>query len=161
MHDGWDNFFLADVGAAAALAGLIFVAVSINIEEILRYPWLPGRAASTIAILIAALIEGSLALVPDQTLRQLGIEILIVAGLVWFALLRVQRNAIRHPDYSTHTSPGRSVLVEQLGSLPALVAGIVLIADSSRGLGVLAFAILAAFVVAVANAWILLVEIRR
>jgi hypothetical protein len=28
--------------AAAALAGLIFVAVSINLEQILKYPALPG-----------------------------------------------------------------------------------------------------------------------
>lgn len=29
MMTGWDNFFVAEVGASAALAGLIFVGVSI------------------------------------------------------------------------------------------------------------------------------------
>jgi modulator of FtsH protease len=30
---GWDNFFLAEAGASAALTGLIFVGVSINLTK--------------------------------------------------------------------------------------------------------------------------------
>jgi hypothetical protein len=32
--EGWANFFIAQVGAAAALTGLIFVGVSINLNKI-------------------------------------------------------------------------------------------------------------------------------
>ena len=49
MHTQWDSFFLGELGAAAALAGLLVVAVSINIDQILSYPWLPSRAVATIA----------------------------------------------------------------------------------------------------------------
>ena len=31
----WENFFIAEVGASAAPAGLIFVGVSINLKRIL------------------------------------------------------------------------------------------------------------------------------
>jgi hypothetical protein len=42
---GWENFLVAETGtAAAALAGLLFVAVSINLSRIVSYPGLPGRA---------------------------------------------------------------------------------------------------------------------
>ncbi len=41
---GWENFFVAEVGASAALAGLIFVGVSINLNRILSLPRLPDRA---------------------------------------------------------------------------------------------------------------------
>src|ERR1700742_5101249 len=79
---GWNSFFVAEVSAAAALSGLLFVAVSINIAEILKYPQLPTRAAETIGMLMAALIEGSLALVPHQSYGALGVEVLAVGGVV-------------------------------------------------------------------------------
>jgi hypothetical protein len=41
---GWESFFVAQVGASAAVAGLVFVGVSINLDKILKYAGLPGRA---------------------------------------------------------------------------------------------------------------------
>jgi hypothetical protein len=40
----WHDFFIACAGASAALMGLIFVGVSINLTRILSFPTLPGRA---------------------------------------------------------------------------------------------------------------------
>jgi hypothetical protein len=45
--EAWFDFGVGIVGAAAALAGLLFVAISINIELILAIPTLPSRAAGT------------------------------------------------------------------------------------------------------------------
>jgi hypothetical protein len=41
----WHDFLIAAVGASAALLGRLFVTVSINLEDILTYPHLPGRAS--------------------------------------------------------------------------------------------------------------------
>ena len=38
----WSNFLVAEAGASAALAGLLFVAVSINIAKIIEYPGVSG-----------------------------------------------------------------------------------------------------------------------
>src|SRR5260370_34067383 len=66
MMTGWANFFLAQVGASAALTGLIFVAVSINLTKILAYPTLPGRALEALLYLLTVLVIGTLGLVPGQ-----------------------------------------------------------------------------------------------
>jgi hypothetical protein len=63
----WTDFFLGEVGAAAALAGLLVVAVTINIEKIMSFPLLPGRAAHTVVIIGGALMILSFALFPGAT----------------------------------------------------------------------------------------------
>jgi hypothetical protein len=60
----WHDSFMGTIGAAAALTGLLFVAISINLEQILRYPQLPGRAAGTLGILVSGLLVSGFALAP-------------------------------------------------------------------------------------------------
>ena len=54
----WTDFGVGVAGASAALAGLVFVAVSINLSEILKYRNLPGRAALTLILFVTPLIVG-------------------------------------------------------------------------------------------------------
>ena len=51
----WTDLYVAAAGASAALAGLVFVAVSINIERILALPGVPNRALQTLLQLILLL----------------------------------------------------------------------------------------------------------
>ena len=71
----WSEFSVAVVGAAAALTGLLFVAVSINIEQILAVGPLAGRALSTMILFVIPLVVGILVLVPDQSPTALGLEL--------------------------------------------------------------------------------------
>ncbi|MFC3133535.1 hypothetical protein ACFOHM_11190, partial [Microbaculum marinum] len=70
--DQWANFFLGQVGASAALGGLLFVAASLNLPRILQYPGLPERALAALALLLGILVVSSLMLVPGQPLRLIG-----------------------------------------------------------------------------------------
>src|SRR5580693_8815941 len=90
---GWGNFFVAEVGAAAALTGLLFVAVSINLTKILSFPQLPGRAAESLMMLAGVLVVATLGLVPGQSRVALGAEILGVAVFVWVSPVAMQRRA--------------------------------------------------------------------
>jgi hypothetical protein len=52
----WTDLFVAVAGASAALAGLVTVAISANIREVLRFNnWLPSRAAATTGVLVLIL----------------------------------------------------------------------------------------------------------
>jgi hypothetical protein len=46
--EDWANFALAITAAAATLAGLPFVAMSINLKRILEFANLPARAAQAL-----------------------------------------------------------------------------------------------------------------
>jgi len=63
---GWESFFVAQVGASAAVAGLVFVGVSINLDKILKYVGLPARAMEALVVLILVLVTSSLMLVPGH-----------------------------------------------------------------------------------------------
>jgi hypothetical protein len=61
---GWSDFFVAEVGAAAALSGLVIVAISINLQSILTNPHvLPGRGGEALATLVGALMAASVGLI--------------------------------------------------------------------------------------------------
>lgn len=158
---GWTDFFVAGAGAAAALAGLLFVAVSINLQEVLRYPGLPERGAEAIALLMSVLIVCALCLVPGQSSRLLGVELLLVTAVAWSLQLRIHVTAVRG-----HLSPTTRLLVQRIAmaELPMLllaVTGISLIAQSGGGLYWLVPALLGCFVSGVFDAWVLLVEVLR
>jgi hypothetical protein len=46
----WTNFGLAAAGTAATLAGLLFVAISVNPKRILEFASLPARAGQTLIL---------------------------------------------------------------------------------------------------------------
>src|ERR1700677_4984867 len=95
---GWENFFVAEVGAAAALTGLLFVAVSINLARILAVPHLPDRAGETLVVLGGVLAAATFGLVPDQGHVALGCEIGATGLFVWGVTVRTQWRSYRYVE---------------------------------------------------------------
>ena len=158
--DPWQGFFTAQVGAAAALTGLLFVAVSINLEKILQFPKLPARAGETLALLLLVLVVASLGLIP-QSETLLGTETALCAALVGVVTLSVQlRHGPDNPTDPTWWFVSRIANI-QIPTLFMLVGGISLVAGGGGGLYWTAAGALTAFLSAVYNAWVLLVEIIR
>jgi hypothetical protein len=159
--DGWGELFLAEAGASAALAGLLFVAISINLAKILEVRGLVGRAGEAIVLLVAVLIVSTLVLVPDQARVALSAELLVTGLLAWSILVIIHTKAVRG-----RIGPSRAVLVgrvvmAQVAVLPFLVAGGSLLLQAGGGLYWLVPGVVLCFVVAVFNAWVLLIEIVR
>jgi hypothetical protein len=86
--EGRHDFFHAEVDASAALADLLFVGLSLNIAQILKFPRLPRRAEQTLVMLMMALLQASATLLPGQSLYILGAELLAIA-LVAALIIRV------------------------------------------------------------------------
>jgi hypothetical protein len=105
----WDSLFLAEAGASAALAGLLFVALSINLERILKGAGLPGRAGEAIMLLLAVLVVATWALVPGQSSTVLGAELLGSGLAVWLIVVGIHVQAVRG-----HVAPSRNLLVRRI-----------------------------------------------
>jgi modulator of FtsH protease len=156
----WHDFFVAQAGASAALAGLMFVSLSINIDRILKSPWLPPRAASSMVLLVGSVIQALLMLWPSQTLRVTGAEELAVAIVVsayatWLTLTG-ERTPKEYGGYAI------TVASLQLATLPAIGGSIAIAAFGLEGgIYAIACAMFLAIIVGVLNSWVLLVEILR
>jgi hypothetical protein len=158
---GWTAFFVAVIGAGAALTGLVFVAVSINLDRIVSAgSFLSSRAAETMATLLLVVVSSSLALVP-QGARWLGVEILAIAAPLLLVTLRTQvrhRRAHRDDPLLWHVA---RVSCTGVATIPACLAGISLVVRWGGGVYWLVPTALLGMTGAMFTAWVLLIEIAR
>jgi hypothetical protein len=157
----WANFFIAEVGASAALAGLVAVAISINLARILSFPQLPARAAESLLMLTGALMVASLGLMPGLSLVMFGIEVLTIGLVILAATLNNQLKPFQPVEGLTPLKRILRAAVSVAVGLPFLVSGVLLLLGFGSGLYWAGFGILIALAAGVWNAWVLLIEIMR
>ncbi len=164
--DEWHDFFLAQAGAAGVLTGLVFVGVSINLEKIISDPdsGLPGRAAEALILLVAVLMMSTSLLVPGQGRMLVGAEVLALALAAWVWIGAIQLLRIR--DWGTmrpglHRPLLLRVALGQIALLTLVVAGIAVLGWGLGGLYWLVAGTNLAILVALFDAWVLLIEINR
>jgi hypothetical protein len=159
--ESWESLFVTEAGVAAVLAGLLFVAVSINLAKILQHPGLPGRAAEAIGLLTGVLMACTLGLVPGQPRTMLGAE-LLAAGLgAWLVQVGIHLRAVRHRTGPSPAALGGRIGLAQAAVLPLPAAGLSLLLGAGGGLYWLVPGIILGVVVAILDAWVLLIEILR
>jgi hypothetical protein len=154
----WTDFFVAAAGASAALAGLVIVAISVNINRILEHSNLPARAAAAISALILILVCSMAALIPQRA-ATLGIEIIVFGACCWLLEISSLRKAIASPRPLSEKLV--EVVLGQVQVLPFFIGGIRLSAGHENGLYWVATGVIAIFIASTVNAWVLLVEILR
>ena len=157
----WTNFAVALAGVAAVLAGLVFVALSVNLERILKVPGLPGRAGETLIVLIGAVVQCGLLLIPGLNHVALGVSLLVVGVLEWAIVTAVSVTGARQPTAEPRSWNLARVIYVQIATIPVAVAGLLLLINGSGALYWLAGAVLWAVVAGSGNAWVLIIEIVR
>ncbi|WP_382306322.1 hypothetical protein [Herbiconiux sp. UC225_62] len=159
--EGWHDFAVASAGAAGALAGLIIVAMSVNIKEIVQGSALPARSGATIGSVVVIVVSSVALLIPSQWAVALGLELAVFAigalALQWVAL----RQMFATTDGPTRRAKiGDAVLgIGQL--LPVLVGGVLVAVGNPAGLLFVAAGFILIFIASIVNAWVLMVEILR
>jgi hypothetical protein len=158
----WQPFYLMIGGAAAALTGLIFVAISIRSRAVMATVLQRDRAFASQAMLLSQVVLAAAALVPSQSVAIFGLEVEAVAAFWAYRTAKVI--LVLGPAMRTAGRPTRTWRLEWgawLVWLVALVAGGLglLGGDAVTGFDLVAIAMAGMLAFAVWNAWVLVAEV--
>lgn len=158
MLDQWNNFFVMVGGGAAALTGLIFVAMSINPENIIRNVTHKNRAINMLTGFSAIFIASGFALMGNEHLESLGIEWLLLWATATALFIRGYVVAIR----AGMSSIGLTLPRLSGGTIcyfAEVIGAIFLVIGNSVGLYIAAVGIIVLFCFLISGAWLLIIGV--
>ena len=158
MPEQWNNFFVMVGGGAAALAGLIFVAMSINHEIIIRNTTHKNRAINMLTGFSAVFMACSFELIGNQYLGAIGFEWLVLWLVATAIFIRGYVIAIRSGMSSIGLTTPR-LAGGTMCYFAQVIGAIFLILGHSAGLYIAAIATIVLFAFLISGAWLLMVGI--
>lgn len=158
MPEQWTNFFVMVGSGAAALAGLIFVAMSINHEIIIRNTTHKNRAINMLTGFTAVFMASGFALIGKQDLGVLGLEWLVLWLTGTALFIRGYVSALRSGMSSIGLNPPR-LAGGTLCYLAEVLGALLLLLGYSAGLYIAAIAIVILFAFLISGAWLLMIGI--
>ncbi|HEX2590330.1 MAG TPA: hypothetical protein VHL34_02490 [Rhizomicrobium sp.] len=160
----WHDFFAAVAGAGATLAGLLFVGLTISLDNIVKARGYLSRAFTALFLQFEILLVGLVALVPGQPGWVLGIE-WIIAGVGVLTGITVFRRNFPEDENSMVLSSRFPRIVRftltNTGTLLPAIAGVALFFDFKEALYLVIPAIAACIYLSIGYAWVFAVEIPR
>lgn len=150
--ESWQNLYIMLGSSAAALTGLLFVAVSLQIKSIVKDPVLRVRAAANTIMTVILVINAAIILVP-QNIAVIGFELCAAAfGYITWASWRLV-----HIWKSGRKTPPRAVISISLNLL-GIIGGLSLIFRFGGGMYITTIQCIAILGWVVFNAWSLLLD---
>jgi hypothetical protein len=157
----WTTFGASVATAAAALAGLLLIAISLNVRVILDEPGLPSRAAQTLILFGTALVVGLLLVVPGQARLAVGLELLATGLVIGGVHSYLDLTAKRGPEYTVRRRLIGRVFPAVISCACIVIAGATTVGQAGGGLYWLVPAVVSAVFFGLINTWVLLVEVLR
>ena len=163
--EGWGDLFAAAAGASAALSGLIFVGLSVNLRAILDADkqsgqnFLIGRGLEALVAQLNVLVISLVALTPAIPRGALAAFILIVTAESAISPSRVLMVSRRQPSASLTTIV--RLITASRADRDVFRGWCHPAAGAGGGLYWLPASFVLAIIVAAVNAWVLLVEVLR
>jgi hypothetical protein len=156
----WHDYFIMVGGAAAVLTGLVFVAISLNLEVVTQDATHRYRAIGSLAGLTAVFMICSLGVMGGQDHRAVGLEWLLVAGTGAIVYIYGYVQAIRLGGSSVGLRPDRLVGGTAL-YIAEVSGGALLLAGKIAGLYLAAVAMVLLLALMISGAWLLIVGISE
>ncbi len=151
----WTDFFVLVGTGSATLAGLVFVAMTINLKGVAKDATHRYRAINMLTGFTSAFVVSAFALMGHQTHRTLGVEWLIVAVLAAAVNTNGYVQAFKRHGSLYALSPWR-VIGGSACYLGQIVGALMLFLGSSAGTYVAAIALIVNFYFLVSGSWLLI-----
>jgi hypothetical protein len=154
----WHDFFVMVGGGAAALAGLVFVAMSINLSIIAHDPTHKNRAVATLTGFTAVFMTCAFALIANQNYQWIGLEWMLGSLVPAITYIRVYIKARKMGKSSVGLSISRFIqgttcyIAQVIGSL-------LLISKHIAGLYLASVAMVLSFAFFISGAWLLIMAV--
>ena len=155
VPEQWSNFFILAGTGSATLAGLVFVAMTINLRGVAKDATHRYRAINMLSGFTSVFVMGALALMGRQDLRTLGIEWLIVSVFATVINTNGYVQAFRLHGSLYALSVFR-IVGGSICYLGQVVGAVLLILDIPAGLYVSAIAVVVNFYFLVSGSWLLI-----
>ena len=156
VAEQWNNFFVVVGTGAAALTGLVFVALTINLKGVVGDATHRYRAINMLTGLTAAFIICAFALMGAQTYRTIGLEWLIVSLLAATINTNGYVQAFRLGSSLFALSAFR-IVGGSACYLGQMIGALMLCLGSGVGIYISAVALIVNFLFMVSGSWLLIV----
>lgn len=135
--------------------------VSINITKIISIKRLPRRAIEALVLLLAILVVALLFLVPGQSTREFGFEVLLVGAVAWYINTSIDVRNYGETEQQYRSSYFFMAVFDQVSLVLYLISGILILVIGESGVYWLVPSTILSFLKSMTDAWVLLVEINR